>query len=67
VIDVHDGRFPHFSIAKIADEQEQAAQYDESRRVMYAAATRAKRLLMFFTDHSNRRNRASPFLAEMGF
>jgi DNA helicase-2/ATP-dependent DNA helicase PcrA len=67
VIDVHDGRFPHFTVAQIADEQKRMAQYNESRRVMYVAATRAKRLLMFFTDTSNRRNRPSPFLGEMGF
>ena len=66
VIDAHDGRIPHFSISRIADEGERQAQYDESRRVVYVAATRAMRLLMFFSDRSDLRNRPSPFLAEMG-
>jgi DNA helicase-2/ATP-dependent DNA helicase PcrA len=48
VIDAHDGRIPHFSISRIADEGERQAQYDKSRRVVYVAATRAMRLLMFF-------------------
>ena len=65
VIDAHDGRFPHFSIRDVADQAEYDAQYDETRRVVYVAVTRAKRLLMFFTDTSDHRNRPSPFLAEM--
>jgi DNA helicase-2/ATP-dependent DNA helicase PcrA len=65
VVDVHDGRFPHFTVASIPDERERRAQYDESRRAVYVAATRAKRLLMFFTDTSDRRNSPSPFLHEM--
>lgn len=67
VIDVRDGTLPHFAVSKLSDPVERQAQYDESRRVVYVAATRAKRLLMFFTDISNLRNRPSPFLAEMGF
>jgi DNA helicase-2/ATP-dependent DNA helicase PcrA len=66
VIEAHDGRFPHFSISKIADDAEREAQYDESRRVVYVATTRAKRLLMFFSDTSDYRNRPTPFLKEMG-
>ena len=66
VIDAHDGRFPHFSVAQIADDEERQAQYCESRRVVYVATTRAKRILMFFSDTSHYRNRPSPFLAEMG-
>ena len=66
VIDAHDGRFPHFSIYKLNDEAEREAQYQESRRVVYVAATRAKSLLMFFSDSTDYRNKPSPFLAEMG-
>jgi DNA helicase-2/ATP-dependent DNA helicase PcrA len=66
VIDAHDGRIPHFSISRITDEVERQAQYDESRRVVYVASTRAMRLLMFFSDRTDYRNRPTPFLAEMG-
>ena len=59
------GAFPHFSIKDIADEEERQAMYDESRRVVYVAATRAKRVLIFLTDRSDWRNRPSPFLTEM--
>jgi DNA helicase-2/ATP-dependent DNA helicase PcrA len=66
VIEAHDGRFPHFSIYRLTDEAEREAQYDESRRVVYVATTRAKRLLMFFSDTTHDRNRPTPFLDEMG-
>jgi DNA helicase-2/ATP-dependent DNA helicase PcrA len=66
VIDAHDGRFPHFSVEKVEDYNERTAQYDESRRVVYVAATRAKRVLMFFSDTTDYRNRPTPFLREMG-
>jgi DNA helicase-2/ATP-dependent DNA helicase PcrA len=66
LIDAHDGRFPHFSIENVQDESEREAIYDESRRVVYVATTRAKRILMFFTDTSHGRNQPTPFLSEMG-
>jgi DNA helicase-2/ATP-dependent DNA helicase PcrA len=66
VIEAHDGRFPHFSIYKLIDDAEREAQYDESRRVVYVATTRAKRVLMFFSDTADYRNTPTPFLAEMG-
>jgi DNA helicase-2/ATP-dependent DNA helicase PcrA len=66
VIEAHDGRFPHFSISTITDNAERQAQYDESRRVVYVATTRAKRILMFFSDTTDFRNRPTPFLGEMG-
>jgi DNA helicase-2/ATP-dependent DNA helicase PcrA len=66
VIDAHDGRIPHFSVSKLTDRAEREAQYHESRRVVYVATTRAKRLLMFFSDTTDYRNRPTPFLAEMG-
>ena len=52
--------------SKIADDGEREAQYDESRRVVYVATTRAKRILMFFSDTADFRNRPTPFLKEMG-
>lgn len=65
VIEMHDGRFPFFTINQLTDEQERAARYAESRRVVYVAATRAERILMFFSDRRDFRNRPSPFLQEM--
>jgi len=59
IVDLHDGRVPHFS----CQTQEE---YDEARRQLYVAITRARKLLMYFTDLSNFRNRPSPFLVEMG-
>jgi len=66
VIEAHDGRFPHFSVYGLMDEAERQAQYDESRRVIYVATTRAKRILMFFSDTADHRNRPTPFLEMMG-
>jgi len=66
VIEAHEGRFPHFSIYRLADDAEREAQYDESRRVVYVATTRAKRILMFFSDTTDHRNTPTPFLGEMG-
>ena len=43
IIDLHDGRVPHFSAH--SDEE-----VDEDRRLFYVAITRAKRLLMYVTD-----------------
>lgn len=59
IIDLHDGRVPHFNWSSHEE-------YDESRRQLYVAITRARKLLMYFTDNSDRRNRPSPFLDEMG-
>jgi DNA helicase-2/ATP-dependent DNA helicase PcrA len=66
VIDAHDGKFPHFTIARITDQAERETRYAESRRVFYVAATRAKQVLVFFSDTRDYRNRPSPFLEEMG-
>jgi DNA helicase-2/ATP-dependent DNA helicase PcrA len=59
LIDLHDGRLPHFS-------WETSDEYEEARRQMYVAITRARKLLMYFTDSSDWRNRPSPFLSEIG-
>jgi len=59
LIDLHDGRLPHFT-------WETQEQYEESRRVLYVGSTRAKKLLMYFTDSRDRRNGPSPFLGSDG-
>jgi DNA helicase-2/ATP-dependent DNA helicase PcrA len=55
VICVHDGRLPHFT--SVTDEQK-----EESQRLLYVATTRARKLLMYFTDRSHDKNRPSPYL-----
>ncbi|NQT27851.1 ATP-dependent helicase [candidate division KSB1 bacterium] len=56
IIDLHDGRIPDFR----AVTQEQFA---ESRRLLYVAMTRARRVLMYITDAENWRNVPSPYLS----
>lgn len=55
VICVHEGRVPHFTSTT-------QAEIDESRRLLYVAATRAKKVLMYFTDQSHHKNTPSRFL-----
>ena len=59
IVDVHDGRVPHFS-AKTQEE------IQESRRVFYVGITRAERLLTVITDQERWQNRPSPFLQDLG-
>jgi len=59
IIDLHEGRVPHFS----AITQDRI---DESRRLLYVSITRARRLLMYITDTENPRNTPSRFLASEG-
>ena len=59
LIDLHDGRLPHFKAESDEDRE-------ESRRLFYVAITRAERLLMYFTDQSDYRNRPTPFLCGEG-
>ncbi len=56
VICCHEGRVPYFATAHISE------QVDESRRLLYVSATRAKKLLMYFTDKSHPNNTPSRFL-----
>jgi DNA helicase-2/ATP-dependent DNA helicase PcrA len=65
VIQAHDGTFPHFSIRQVEDPILYKERFDESRRVFYVATTRAKQVLMFFSDKAHVKNRPTPFLAEM--
>lgn len=64
VIDVFDGRVPHFSYTNWGTpDEERAAIYEEGRRVLYVSLTRAKQLLMVFTlAQPDRKTRPSPFL-----
>ena len=55
LVDLHDGRIPHFS-ARTEDE------IDEARRLIYVSITRARRILMYITDEEDWRNRPSRFL-----
>jgi len=55
VIDLHDGRVPHFAV-RTDDEIE------EARRLLYVATTRARHLLMYITDDEDRRISPSRFL-----
>ena len=59
IVDLHEGRLPHFSVRT----SEEAA---EARRVLYVSVTRARRILMYITDEEDPRNRPSRFLLEEG-
>ena len=54
LIDLHEGRIPHFSI-EYKPQEEQEEMIEESKRLLYVGITRAKRILMYFT-HDNYRN-----------
>lgn len=58
VIDVHDDKVPHWTA--------EAEEVEEAKRLMYVASTRARKLLMFFSDTSDSRNRPSRFLGAEG-
>lgn len=55
MIDLHDGRIPHYQ-ARTAED------FEEAKRLFYVGVTRAKRFLMYITDQSDRRNGPSRFL-----
>lgn len=59
MVDLHEGRIPHFS-AKTQDE------FEEARRLFYVGVTRARKLLMYFTDSTDTRNRPTRFLGRDG-
>lgn len=62
LIGLHDGRIPYHNKYNALTE----SGLEEARRQMYVAVTRAKRLLMLFTDREDYRPHCR-FLAEMGF
>ncbi len=55
IIDLHEGKVPHFSAT--TDER-----IEEYRRLLYVSITRARRLLMYITDEESARNKPSRFL-----
>ena len=55
IIDLHDGRIPHFSAST-------SGEINEARRLLYVALTRAKRILMYITDDEDSRIGPSRFL-----
>lgn len=59
VVDLHEGKLPHFT-ATTNDE------IDEAKRLLYVATTRARKVLMYFTDSSDHRNQPSRFLGANG-
>lgn len=59
IVDVHEGKVPDFR----SQTNEEVA---EARRLLYVGVTRARKLLMYFTDNSNFRNRPSRFLGSGG-
>ncbi len=59
VVNLHDGRVPFFG-CKTNQER------DEYRRLLFVATTRARKLLMYFTDSSNEWNTPSPYLGPSG-
>jgi DNA helicase-2/ATP-dependent DNA helicase PcrA len=59
IIDLHDGRVPHYSARTTAE-------IEEAKRLLYVAITRAKRVLVYVTDNENRRNTPSRFLGRDG-
>jgi DNA helicase-2/ATP-dependent DNA helicase PcrA len=59
IIDLHEGRVPHYSART-------PAEVDEAKRLLYVAITRAKRVLMYVTDQEDWRNTPSRFLGREG-
>ena len=62
LIDLHEGRIPHNSINKSTNCIERRRMLDESKRLFYVGITRAKQILMYFTDDSDSRNQPSRLL-----
>jgi DNA helicase II / ATP-dependent DNA helicase PcrA len=58
VIDLHEGRIPHFSA-------EREDQFEESRRLLYVSITRARRVLMYMTDRERWNNTPTRFLRDL--
>lgn len=59
IVDLHDGKVPDFRSTTDEDKA-------EARRLLYVGVTRSRKVLMYFTDSSDRRNRPSPLLGSDG-
>ena len=64
LIDLHEGRIPHFSI-KYQSHEMQEEMREESKRLLYVGMTRAKKILMYFTDDVDHKNPPSKLLANL--
>ena len=59
MIKLHEGAIRHFKATTVEE-------FDAARRLFYVGVTRARRLVMYITDYSDRRNQPSRFLGPMG-
>ena len=59
VVDMHEGKVPHFKST-------QFEQLEETKRLLYVATTRARKLIMYITDSFDARNRPSRYLGPHG-
>ena len=59
IIDLHEGRVPHWSTKT-------SEQIEESKRLFYVSITRSKSFLMYVTDTEDWRNKPCRFLCEEG-
>jgi DNA helicase-2/ATP-dependent DNA helicase PcrA len=55
MIDVHEGKIPHYMSKKTHE-------IEEAKRLFYVGITRAKRVLLYITDDTERRNGPTRFL-----
>lgn len=55
LIDLHEGRIPHFASRTVED-------FQEAKRQFYVGVTRAEQFLMYVTDTTDYRNQPSRFL-----
>ena len=62
LIDLHERRIPHNSINTTTNCIERQRILEESKRLFYVGITRAKQILMYFTDSSDSRNQPSRLL-----
>ena len=59
MVDLHEGKIPFWKDDHLSEVVE------DGRRLFYVGMTRAKKLLMYFTDQSNHRNRPSRFIHDL--
>ena len=64
VVDLHDGRIPHFNWNRDCTSEESDARWEDARRMLYVGVTRAKRELVLITEEDNQYG-PSPFLSEL--
>ena len=62
IVDIHDGKVPDYRAIRDNDVQ----RIEEGRRLFYVGITRARKLLMYATDHEDSRYPPSRFLGDNG-